>query len=38
MPKVVTKLNNTQIKSTKPGDKELNLFDGDGLFCAYRQP
>lgn len=32
MPKVVTKLNNTQIKNTKPGDKELNLFDGDGLF------
>ncbi|HCP25254.1 MAG TPA: integrase [Pantoea ananatis] len=32
MPKVVTKLNDTQIKSTKPGEKEVNLFDGDGLF------
>ncbi len=25
MPKVVTKLNDTQIKSTKPGEKEVNL-------------
>jgi len=32
MPKVVTKLNDTQIKNTKPGEKEVNLFDGDGLF------
>lgn len=32
MPKVVSKLNDTQIKSTKPGEKEVNLFDGDGLF------
>ncbi|WP_182629675.1 phage integrase central domain-containing protein [Pantoea hericii] len=32
MPKIVTKLNDTQIKSTKPGEKEVNLFDGDGLF------
>ncbi len=35
MPKVVTKLNDTQIKSTKPDDKEVNLFDGDGLFFAH---
>lgn len=32
MPKVVTKLNDTQIRNTKPGEKEVNLFDGDGLF------
>ncbi|WP_394515056.1 integrase arm-type DNA-binding domain-containing protein [Pantoea sp. SGAir0215] len=32
MPKVITKLNDTQIKNTKPGEKEVNLFDGDGLF------
>lgn len=32
MPEIVTKLNDTQIKSTKPGEKEVNLFDGGGLF------
>ncbi len=25
------KLTDTEIKNTKPGDKEINLFDGDGL-------
>ncbi|MGY2797140.1 hypothetical protein ACVWV0_001316 [Ewingella americana] len=34
MPKIVTKLNDTQIKSTKLGEKEVNLFDGDGLFLC----
>jgi len=32
MPKVVTKLNDTQIRNTKPGEKEVSLFDGEGLF------
>jgi len=32
MPKVVTKLNDTQIKNTKPAEKEVNLLNGYGLF------
>jgi len=32
MPKIVTKLNNNQIKNTKPAEKEVNLFDDDSLF------
>lgn len=29
--KIAKKLTDTEIKSTKPADKEINLFDGDGL-------
>ena len=29
--KSLKKLTDTEIKSTKPADKEINLFDGDGL-------
>jgi len=32
MPKVVIKLNDTQIRNTKPGEKEVSLFDDEGLF------
>lgn len=31
MAKIAKKLTDTEIKSTKPADKEINLFDGDGL-------
>ncbi len=31
MAKIAKKLTDTEIKSTKPSDKETNLFDGDGL-------
>lgn len=31
MAKIAKKLTDTEIKSTKPSDKEINLFDGDGL-------
>ncbi len=31
MAKLAKKLTDTEIKNTKPGDKEINLFDGDGL-------
>lgn len=31
MAKIAKKLTDTVIKSTKPTDKEINLFDGDGL-------
>ncbi len=31
MAKVAKKLTDTEIKSTKPAEKEVNLFDGDGL-------
>ncbi len=31
MPKIAKKLTDTEIKNTKPADKEINLFDGDGL-------
>ena len=31
MAKIAKKLTDTEIKSTKPTDKEINLFDGDGL-------
>lgn len=31
MAKLAKKLTDTEIKSTKPSDKEINLFDGDGL-------
>ena len=31
MAKIAKKLSDTEIKSTKPADKEINLFDGDGL-------
>lgn len=31
MAKIAKKLTDTEIKHTKPADKELNLFDGDGL-------
>ena len=29
--KIAKKLTDTEIKSTKPAEKEVNLFDGDGL-------
>jgi integrase len=31
MAKIAKKLTDTEIKHTKPAEKELNLFDGDGL-------
>lgn len=31
MAKIAKKLTDTEIKSTKPAEKEVNLFDGDGL-------
>ncbi|WP_263816973.1 integrase domain-containing protein [Klebsiella pneumoniae] len=31
MAKIAKKLTDTEIKSTQPTDKEINLFDGDGL-------
>ncbi|EGY5232249.1 tyrosine-type recombinase/integrase [Salmonella enterica] len=31
MAKIAKKLTDTEVKSTKPADKEINLFDGDGL-------
>jgi hypothetical protein len=31
MAKIAKKLTDTEIKSTKPAAKEINLFDGDGL-------
>ena len=31
MAKIAKKLTDTEIRSTKPADKEINLFDGDGL-------
>ena len=31
MAKIAKKLTDTEIKSTKPTDKEINVFDGDGL-------
>lgn len=31
MAKLAKKLTDTEIKSAKPADKEINLFDGDGL-------
>ncbi|EAA3384576.1 integrase domain-containing protein [Escherichia coli] len=31
MAKIAKKLTDTEIKSTKPANKEINLFDGDGL-------
>ena len=31
MAQIAKKLTDTEIKSTKPADKEINLFDGDGL-------
>ncbi|VEA33682.1 prophage integrase [Salmonella enterica subsp. enterica] len=36
MAKIAKKLTDTEIKSTKPADKEINLFDGDGLIFTYR--
>jgi len=32
MPKRITPLTDTQIRSTKPSEKEIKLFDGGGLF------
>jgi hypothetical protein len=31
MAKIAKKLTDTEIKSTKPAEKRVNLFDGDGL-------
>ena len=31
MAKIAKKLTDTEIKSTKPAEKEVNLFDGDGF-------
>ncbi|MGD1472810.1 integrase domain-containing protein [Vibrio harveyi] len=31
MAKITTRLTDKEIKASKPGDKEYNLFDGDGL-------
>jgi len=32
MAKIAKKLTDTEIKSTKPADKEINLFDGLATF------
>ena len=31
MAKIAKKLTDTEIKNTKPAEKEISLFDGDGL-------
>lgn len=31
MAKIAKRFTDTEIKSTKPADKEINLFDGDSL-------
>ncbi|EKN3705704.1 integrase arm-type DNA-binding domain-containing protein, partial [Yersinia enterocolitica] len=36
MPKVATKLTDTEIKKAKPVDKEFTLWDGDGLFLRIK--
>ncbi|EBO4930869.1 integrase [Salmonella enterica] len=36
MPKVATKLTDTEIKKAKPSDKEFTLWDGDGLFLRIK--
>ncbi len=38
MAKIAKKLTDTEIKSTKPAEKEVNLFDGDGLLLRNRSP
>ncbi len=38
MAKIAKKLTDTEIKSTKPADKEINLFDGDGLILRIAPP
>lgn len=44
MAKIAKKLTDTEIKNTKPAEKEINLFDGDGLmlriaplFCRWQE-
>ncbi|EJL3518107.1 tyrosine-type recombinase/integrase [Salmonella enterica] len=36
MPKVATKLTDTDIKKAKPTEKEFTLWDGDGLFLRIK--
>ncbi|GDB85317.1 integrase domain-containing protein [Escherichia coli] len=36
MPKVATKLTDTEIKKAKPTEKEFTLWDGDGLFLRIK--
>lgn len=36
MPKVATKLTDTEIKKAKPSEKEFTLWDGDGLFLRIK--
>ncbi|GCX74514.1 TPA: tyrosine-type recombinase/integrase [Citrobacter koseri] len=36
MPKVATKLTDTEIKKAKPAEKEFTLWDGDGLFLRIK--
>lgn len=36
MPKIATKLTDTEIKKAKAGEKELSLWDGDGLFIRIK--
>jgi len=37
VPKIVKKFADSEIKSTKPADKEVNLFDGDGLLLLLQK-
>lgn len=36
MPKVATKLTDTEIRKAKPAEKEFTLWDGDGLFLRIK--
>ena len=36
MPKVATKLTDTEIKKAKPTEKKFTLWDGDGLFLRIK--
>jgi hypothetical protein len=37
VPKIAKKFADSEIKSTKPADKEVNLFDGDGLLLLLQK-
>jgi len=35
MPKRITSLTDTEVRSAKPQEKQYKLFDGGGLFLLY---
>jgi len=37
VPKIAKKFADSEIKSIKPADKEVNLFDGDGLLLLLQK-